>query len=73
VPIGWVAVGDPAKILSPDKHEEIWQLQGPMNFPFEAYGRRREAANMKAITKYMSQTLSKRKDDEKRTESDSAN
>jgi hypothetical protein len=28
VPIGWVAVGDPARILPPDQHEAIW-LAGP--------------------------------------------
>ena len=26
VPIGWVAVGNPACILPPDKHEEIWGM-----------------------------------------------
>jgi len=26
VPIGWVAVGDPAEILSSDQHEAIWAL-----------------------------------------------
>ncbi|HEU4424740.1 MAG TPA: gamma carbonic anhydrase family protein [Pilimelia sp.] len=24
VPIGWVAVGDPAEVLPPDQHERIW-------------------------------------------------
>ena len=32
VPIGWVAVGDPASILPPDAHDEIWAIQGPLNF-----------------------------------------
>ena len=32
VPIGWVAVGDPARILPPDAHEEIWAIQGPLDF-----------------------------------------
>jgi gamma-carbonic anhydrase len=27
VPIGWVAVGNPAQILPPDQHEAIWQVQ----------------------------------------------
>ena len=38
VPIGWVAVGDPCVILPPDKHEEIWAVQKPLNFPLTAYG-----------------------------------
>ena len=33
VPIGWVAVGDPAVILPPDQHERIWALQEPLDFP----------------------------------------
>ncbi len=38
VPIGWVAVGDPVRILPPDRHEEIWEVQGPLNFPLHVYG-----------------------------------
>jgi carbonic anhydrase/acetyltransferase-like protein (isoleucine patch superfamily) len=38
VPIGWVAVGDPASILSPDKHEEIWAVQKPLDFPKTVFG-----------------------------------
>jgi carbonic anhydrase/acetyltransferase-like protein (isoleucine patch superfamily) len=33
VPIGWVAVGDPAEILPPDQHDRIWALQEPLDFP----------------------------------------
>lgn len=33
VPIGWVAVGDPAKILPPDQHDEIWRTQHGLDFP----------------------------------------
>lgn len=33
VPIGWVAVGDPCCILPPDRHEAIWALQEPLDFP----------------------------------------
>jgi carbonic anhydrase/acetyltransferase-like protein (isoleucine patch superfamily) len=32
VPIGWVAVGDPAQILPPDAHDRIWAVQEPLNF-----------------------------------------
>lgn len=38
VPIGWVAVGDPAEILSPDRHDEIWAIQKPLDFPGTVYG-----------------------------------
>ena len=37
VPIGWVAAGDPAHILPPDKHEEIWAIIKPLNFPQWVY------------------------------------
>lgn len=33
LPIGWVAVGDPVSIFSPDRHENIWAIQKPLNFP----------------------------------------
>lgn len=33
VPIGWVAVGSPARIFPPDQHEAIWRIQEPLNFP----------------------------------------
>ncbi len=38
VPIGWVAVGDPARILPPDKHEEIWSVQKALDFPRTVFG-----------------------------------
>lgn len=38
VPIGWVAVGNPCKILPPDKHDEIWAVQKPLNFPKTVFG-----------------------------------
>jgi gamma-carbonic anhydrase len=38
VPIGWVAVGDPAKLFSPDRHEDIWAIQEGLDFPQTVYG-----------------------------------
>lgn len=38
VPIGWVAVGDPARILPPDRHEEIWEVQKTLDFPGTVFG-----------------------------------
>ena len=38
VPIGWVAVGEPAEILSPHEHERIWALQEPLDFPGTVFG-----------------------------------
>jgi len=38
VPIGWIAAGRPAQLFSPDQHEELWQVQGPLDFPGTVYG-----------------------------------
>jgi len=38
VPIGWIAAGRPAKLFSPDRHEELWQAQEPLDFPGTVYG-----------------------------------
>ena len=32
LPIGWVAVGDPAQMFSPDRHDEIWAIQRELDF-----------------------------------------
>jgi carbonic anhydrase/acetyltransferase-like protein (isoleucine patch superfamily) len=43
VPINWVAVGDPAAILSPDRHDEIWAIQKRLDFPGTVFGVSRAA------------------------------
>ncbi|MEW2175018.1 gamma carbonic anhydrase family protein [Streptomyces sp. NPDC005406] len=43
VPIGWVAVGDPARILPPDQHEAIWAVQKDLDFPGYVFGLDRPA------------------------------
>jgi carbonic anhydrase/acetyltransferase-like protein (isoleucine patch superfamily) len=43
VPINWVAVGDPAAILPPDKHDEIWAIQKRLDFPGTVFGVSRAA------------------------------
>ncbi|HXT87210.1 MAG TPA: gamma carbonic anhydrase family protein [Verrucomicrobiae bacterium] len=43
VPIGWIAVGEPARILPPGAHEEIWAIQKPLNFPKTVFGLERPA------------------------------
>ena len=46
VPIGWVAVGDPAQILSPDRHDEIWALQQELDFPGYVFGIDRDTPDL---------------------------
>jgi carbonic anhydrase/acetyltransferase-like protein (isoleucine patch superfamily) len=60
VPIGWVAVGSPARIFPPNKHDEIWMIQEPLNFPKYVYGvdrARPGRSNMRAITQKRSKAL----------------
>lgn len=58
VPIGWVAVGDPAQTLSPDQHEAIWEIQKTLDFPGFVYGVDRSAPDvMKSITSGLSDAL----------------
>jgi gamma-carbonic anhydrase len=38
VPIGWVAAGRPAELFSPDRHDELWRVQEPLDFPGTVYG-----------------------------------
>lgn len=38
VPIGWIAVGDPAELFSPDRHDELWEVQRDLDFPGTVYG-----------------------------------
>lgn len=41
VPIGWIAVGDPAKILPPKDHDRIWTIQEPLDLPGTIFGLKR--------------------------------
>jgi carbonic anhydrase/acetyltransferase-like protein (isoleucine patch superfamily) len=63
VPIGWVAVGDPASILPPSEHEQIWAIQKPLDFPSTVCGIGRADANMVKITRKLSETLGSHVDD----------
>ena len=38
LPIGWIAVGDPAQLFPPDRHDEIWAVQEGLDFPTTMYG-----------------------------------
>lgn len=61
VPIGWVAAGDPARILPPTEHE-----QGPLNFPLTVFGLDRAPAgqtNMPEITRRYAKALGRHRDD----------
>jgi carbonic anhydrase/acetyltransferase-like protein (isoleucine patch superfamily) len=66
VPIGWIAVGNPAQIFPPGEHEKIWKIQEPLNFPQFVYGIKRTPkleTIMPSITAQYSRQLAAHKDD----------
>ncbi|QOC25106.1 gamma carbonic anhydrase family protein [Microbacterium hominis] len=64
VPIGWVAVGDPARVLSPDRHEEIWALQKELDFPGFVFGLDRDTPDlMIQLTERYGAALARHADD----------
>jgi carbonic anhydrase/acetyltransferase-like protein (isoleucine patch superfamily) len=38
VPIAWIAAGRPAELFSPDRHDDLWAAQEPLDFPGTVYG-----------------------------------
>jgi carbonic anhydrase/acetyltransferase-like protein (isoleucine patch superfamily) len=42
VPIGWIAVGDPAQLFPPAAHDELWEVQRPLDFPGFVFGIERD-------------------------------
>jgi hypothetical protein len=55
-------------ILPPDRHEEIWAVQKPLDFPGFVYGFSRKSGEdnmtaMKEITQKRSQELGRHRDD----------
>ncbi len=38
LPIGWIAVGNPARQFPPSAHDEIWAIQRTLDFPGTVYG-----------------------------------
>jgi gamma-carbonic anhydrase len=59
VPIGWVAVGDPAEALPPDRHEDIWAVQRTLDFPGTVFG----AAEPAEIARRYAELFGRHRDD----------
>ena len=62
VPIAWVAVGDPAQLFSPDRHDEIWAVQRELGFAATVYGAGPDAS-MADIMRSQSQFYAAHRDD----------
>lgn len=70
VPIGWIAVGDPAQLFSPDRHHELWAVQEPLDFPGTMYGASRDTS-MREIMRRQSEAYRPREpEDDARTRND---
>ncbi|MFE1902691.1 gamma carbonic anhydrase family protein [Streptomyces gardneri] len=66
VPIGWVAVGDPARILPPNDHGEIWKVQRALDFPGYVFGLERPAEGeslMPAVSERYGRALARHRED----------
>jgi len=64
VPIAWVAVGDPAIVVSPDQHDEIWARQQELDFPGYVFGLDRETPDlMVQLTERYGRSLSRHAED----------
>ena len=66
VPIGWVAVGDPAEIRPPNEHDEIWAMQQTLNFPGTVFGVERSQpgqSKMPEVARRYCQALRSHRDD----------
>lgn len=62
VPIGWVAVGDPAEILPPSEHERIWEIQRTLDFPGTVFRSSREVPKGERTRRY-AEALRRQKED----------
>ena len=51
VPIGWVALGNPARTIAPWDHDEIWRIQEALDFPRTLYGLPRGASARERMEK----------------------
>jgi carbonic anhydrase/acetyltransferase-like protein (isoleucine patch superfamily) len=63
VPIGWIAVGDPAELFPPDQHDELWPVQRSMDFPRTVFGLSREEATMEKVARRYAEQFGRHRED----------
>ena len=63
VPIGWIAVGDPAQLFAPDAHEQLWPVQERMDFPGTVFGLARGEATMERISARYAERFGRHRED----------
>lgn len=67
VPIGWIAVGDPAQVVPPQEHERIWSARGPANLPLTVFGLEHSPTResiMPELTRRYARALGEHKNDQ---------
>jgi hypothetical protein len=62
VPIGWIAVGDPAEFHPPSEHEAIWEVQQKLNFPGTVWGTDRSVPQGESTKRFASSLMRHRRD-----------
>jgi gamma-carbonic anhydrase len=63
VPIGWVAVGDPAQLFPSEAHEELWPVQRAMDFPGTVFGIERDQLTMEKVAERYAELFGRHRDD----------
>ena len=63
VPIGWIAVGDPAQLFPPEAHERLWPIQRAMDFPRTVFGLPREDLTMEEVTRRYAERFGRHRSD----------
>ncbi len=66
VPIGWVAVGNPAQVLPPEDHVKIWAIPEPLTVPREVFGLERAPQGetiMPELTRRYTRYLARHRED----------
>ena len=63
VPIGWVAAGDPADLFPPEAHEQLLEVQEPMDFPRTVFGLAREEATMDRVCARYAERFGRHRED----------
>jgi carbonic anhydrase/acetyltransferase-like protein (isoleucine patch superfamily) len=63
VPIGWIAVGDPAELFPPEAHEELWPIQHRMDFPGTVFGIERADLTMEKVARRYAERFGRHRED----------
>ena len=63
VPIGWIAVGDPADLFPPEAHDELWAIQRRMDFPRTVFGLERAEATMDRVSARYAESFGRHRGD----------